>query len=246
MTNYEKIKNMSVEEMAELLANEAYVIWRSEQSIDVLGKLNATQLRTVKQRYYNYFHELLQSRSKMDEKNGGISMKYKFTAKCAAVRDLKREVDKSLGDIYKTLKGNIDILEDEIDKKDKEIDELNKKIEELKQPKKAVKHQFFDFTDVEFHRVTSDQFIVSADVYISPELYRIFEQVFIYINGNEFYIGKSEVIKGHIKAKVISSSSYDLEEAQRIAEGLLSNDIGVYRAEQIAFTTQMNVNNEQK
>lgn len=59
MTNYEKIKNMSVEEMAEFFANEAYVIWRAEQSIDVLGKLNATQLRAVKQHYYNYFHELL-------------------------------------------------------------------------------------------------------------------------------------------------------------------------------------------
>nr|DAQ17638.1 MAG TPA: hypothetical protein [Caudoviricetes sp.] len=112
-----------------------------------------------------------------------------------------------------------------INKIDKEIDELNKKIEELKQPKKAVKHQFFDFTEVELHRVTSDQFIVSADVYISPELHRIFKQAFFYINGNEFYIGKCEVIKGRIKAKVISSSSYDLEEAQKIAKDLLSNDI---------------------
>lgn len=103
--------------------------------------------------------------------------------------------------------------------------ELGEKVEELEKPKKTVKHQFFDFTEVEFHRVTSDQFIVSADVYISPELHRIFKQVTFYINGNEFYIGKCEVIKGRIKAKVISSASYDIEAAQIIAKDLLSNDI---------------------
>lgn len=64
-------------------------------------------------------------------------MKCKFTAQCEAVSVLKREVDKSLGDIYNTLKEKIKSLENEIDKKNKKIDELNKKIEELKQPKKA-------------------------------------------------------------------------------------------------------------
>lgn len=59
MTNYEKIKNMSVEDMAEFLADEAYAIWRSEQSLDYLTRLNATQLRAVKQSYYNYFHHEL-------------------------------------------------------------------------------------------------------------------------------------------------------------------------------------------
>ena len=59
MTNYEKIKNKSVEEMAEFLANAAFMIWKSEQSLEVLIKLNASQIRFVKQHYYNYFHELL-------------------------------------------------------------------------------------------------------------------------------------------------------------------------------------------
>lgn len=60
MTNYEKIKNMSVEEMVKFLASKAFIIWKSEQSVEVLRKLNATQIRAVKQHYYNYFHELLQ------------------------------------------------------------------------------------------------------------------------------------------------------------------------------------------
>lgn len=59
MTNYEKFKNLSVEEMAEFLVDKAYIIWRAEQSSEVLGNLNATQIRAVKQQYYNYFHELL-------------------------------------------------------------------------------------------------------------------------------------------------------------------------------------------
>lgn len=59
MTNYEKIKNMSVEKMAEFLADEACAIWKSEQSLDFLTRLNATQLRAVKQSYYNYFHHEL-------------------------------------------------------------------------------------------------------------------------------------------------------------------------------------------
>lgn len=61
MTNYEKIKNMSIEEMAEFLANEAFIIWKSEQSLEFLKKLNASQIRAVKQHYYNYFHKLLRS-----------------------------------------------------------------------------------------------------------------------------------------------------------------------------------------
>lgn len=60
MTNYEQIKNMSVDEMAEFLTNKAFIIWKSEQSIEVLRKLNATQIRAVKQHYYNYFYQLLQ------------------------------------------------------------------------------------------------------------------------------------------------------------------------------------------
>lgn len=50
---------MSLEEMAEFLANEAFIIWRAEQSIETFRKLNATQIRAVTQHYYNYFHELL-------------------------------------------------------------------------------------------------------------------------------------------------------------------------------------------
>lgn len=60
MTNYEKIKNMSVEEMVKFLACKAFIIWKSEQSVEVLRKLNATQIRAVKQHYYNCFYQLLQ------------------------------------------------------------------------------------------------------------------------------------------------------------------------------------------
>lgn len=60
MTNYEKIKNMSVEEMAKFLTNEAFIIWKSEQSIEALRNLNTTQIRAAKQHYYNYFYQLLQ------------------------------------------------------------------------------------------------------------------------------------------------------------------------------------------
>lgn len=60
MTNYERIKNMSIEEMTEFLASKAFIIWKSEQSIEVLRKLNATQIRAVTQHYYNYCYELLQ------------------------------------------------------------------------------------------------------------------------------------------------------------------------------------------
>lgn len=61
MTKYEKFKNMNIDEMVEFLANEAFIIWRSEQSIEVFRNLNATQIRSVKQHYYNYFHELLRT-----------------------------------------------------------------------------------------------------------------------------------------------------------------------------------------
>ena len=60
MTNYEKIKNMSAGEMAELLTNEAFIIWKSEQSIEALRNLNTTQIGAVTQHYYNYFYQLLQ------------------------------------------------------------------------------------------------------------------------------------------------------------------------------------------
>lgn len=61
MTNYERIKNMSVEEMAEFLANQSFMIWKSEQSkVEVLRGLNTTQIRAAKQCYYNHFHRLLQ------------------------------------------------------------------------------------------------------------------------------------------------------------------------------------------
>lgn len=61
MTNYEKIKNMSVEEMTEFLANQSFMIWKSEQSkVEVLRGLNTTQIRAAKRNYYNYFYRLLQ------------------------------------------------------------------------------------------------------------------------------------------------------------------------------------------
>lgn len=60
MTNYEKIKNMSAEEMTEFLANQSFMIWKSEQSIEALRNLSTTQIRVVKQHYYNYFYQLLQ------------------------------------------------------------------------------------------------------------------------------------------------------------------------------------------
>lgn len=61
MTKYEKFKNMNIDEMVEFLTNEAFIIWRSEQSIEVFRNLNATQIRAVKQNYYNYFYELLRT-----------------------------------------------------------------------------------------------------------------------------------------------------------------------------------------
>lgn len=60
MTNYEKIKKMSVEEMAEFLASKAFITWKSEQPNEVLRKLNATQIRAVKQHCYNCYYRLLQ------------------------------------------------------------------------------------------------------------------------------------------------------------------------------------------
>lgn len=60
MTNYEKIKNMSVEEMTEVLANQAFIIWKSEQSkVEALRGLNATQIKASKEYYYNHFYRLL-------------------------------------------------------------------------------------------------------------------------------------------------------------------------------------------
>lgn len=148
-------------------------------------------------------------------------MKYKFTAKCAAVRDLKREVDNSLGDIYKTLEENIDILENE-------IDELNKKIEELKQPKKAVENQTFGCTEVDLVRIPNTRwYSVQLIVYVEPELYKVIGQdnIYICINGRRYYLSNTEIIDGCMKTKIVSSMGYELVEAQEIAEKLLNNDI---------------------
>jgi hypothetical protein len=61
MTNYEKIKNMNVGEMAEFLANKAFIIWKSEQSkVEALRGLNATQIKAAKRYYYNNIYRLLQ------------------------------------------------------------------------------------------------------------------------------------------------------------------------------------------
>lgn len=157
-----------------------------------------------------------------------------MTAKCAAVRDLKREVDKSLGDIYKTLEGNIDILEDEIDKKDKEIDELNKeinelnkKIEELKQTKEVIKKPAFDCAEVCLIRIPNTcWYSIRAIIYIEPELYEITRQgVSTCINGRRYYLSNTEIIDGRLKAEFVSLMGYGLEKAEEIAKDLLSNNI---------------------
>lgn len=59
MIYYENIKNMSIGEMSEFLANEAFIIWKSEHSFEFLQTMNETQIKCIKQHYYNYFHELL-------------------------------------------------------------------------------------------------------------------------------------------------------------------------------------------
>ncbi len=97
MTNYEKIKNMSAEKMAEFLADEAYVIWESEQSIDDLGKLNATQLRTVKQFYYNYFyHELLRNEADAFVDNFSCVYKGKSILKELPIEECREIIHKAL------------------------------------------------------------------------------------------------------------------------------------------------------
>ena len=50
---------MSIDEIAKFLANEAFMIWRAQQSIEVLRKLTATQIRAVSQSYYYYYYEIL-------------------------------------------------------------------------------------------------------------------------------------------------------------------------------------------
>lgn len=152
-------------------------------------------------------------------------MKYKFTAQCEAVRSLKREVDKSLGDIYKTLEDKIESLENEIDKKNKKIDELNKEIEELEKTKKAVINQNFNCTEVNFRNITSEKVVILASVYICPELFEVFKQGIIQINNTMYYLGDSESIQGRIKTKLISCSVYDFNEAQKIAKELLDDCI---------------------
>lgn len=152
-------------------------------------------------------------------------MKYKFTAQCEAVRVLKREVDKSLGDIYNTLEGKIESLENEIDKKNKKIDELNKEIEKLKKTKNAVINLNFDCTEVSFCNITSKKFVILASVYVCPELFEIFKQGTIQINNTMYYLEYSELIQGRIKAKLISCSGYDFNEAQKIAKELMADCI---------------------
>lgn len=152
-------------------------------------------------------------------------MKHKELLSYDNVANLKIEVKKTQWHIEDQLSVVIETLENVIDIKDKEIDELNKKIEKLEKPKKTVKHRFFYCSEVEFRRVTSEQFAISTDVYLSPEEYRNYKQGIVDINGNEFYLGTGEAIKGRIKAKMISYSCYSLEEAQEIAKDLLSNDI---------------------
>jgi hypothetical protein len=60
MTNYEKIKNMSVEELAQFLTNKAFIIWKSEQSkVEALRGLNTTQIKAAKRCYFNNIYRLL-------------------------------------------------------------------------------------------------------------------------------------------------------------------------------------------
>lgn len=126
-------------------------------------------------------------------------MKYKFTAKCAAVRDLKREVDNSLADIYKTLEENIDILEDEIDKKDKEINELNKKIEELKQPKKA---KILALVESNCECFAPDHCRLNIIAFISSEISRYeMRNRFVLINGMKFYCDNIEEYDNFFKVR---------------------------------------------
>lgn len=114
-----------------------------------------------------------------------------------------------------------------INKIDKEIDELNKKIEELKQPKKTVKHQFFDCVEVDLVHISNTRcYVVRAIIYVEPELYKLARQRdYVYINGRRYYISDTETIDGRIIAKFVSSMGYGLEKAEEIAKDLLSNNI---------------------
>lgn len=145
-------------------------------------------------------------------------MKYKFTAKCAAVRDLKREVDKSLGDIYKTLEENIDILEDEIDKKDKEIDELNKKIEELKQPKEA---KILALVESNCKYFGHDHYFLDIIAFISSEIsqYEMMNR-FVLINGIEFYCDNIEKYDNSFKVKFIAVQRFRYGELEKFLDEL--------------------------
>lgn len=145
-------------------------------------------------------------------------MKYKFTAKCAAVRDLKREVDNSLGDIYKTLEDNIDILEDEINKKDKEIDELNKKIEELKQPKKA---KILALVESNCQCFAPDNCRLNIIAFISSEISRYeMRNRFVLINGIEFYCSDIEEYDNFFKVKFIAVQRFRYGEPEKFLDEL--------------------------
>lgn len=145
-------------------------------------------------------------------------MKYKFTAKCAAIRDLKREVDKSLGDIYKTLEGNIDILEDEIDEKDKEIDELNKKIEELEKPKKAKILALVESYSTCFE---PDTYCLNIIAFISSEISQYeMRNRFVLINGTEFYCSNIEEYDNFFKVKFTAAQRFRGGEPEKFLDEL--------------------------
>ncbi len=157
-------------------------------------------------------------------------MEHKNLLSHADIEKLKIEIKKVQWHIEDELSVAIETLENVIDEKDKEIDELNKKIEELEKPKTV--ERLSHCKEVKLSEITRDQYVVSADVYISPEKYRDYKnRVTFDVNGNEFYLGKGEVNNGRIKVKLISYSCYGLEEAKEIAKDLLRDGIyGKYKS----------------
>ncbi len=115
-----------------------------------------------------------------------------------------------------------------IDTKDEKIDELNKKIEELEKSKKAVKNRAFNCIEVNFSRV-SGGIMIEAIVNMLPELYSICkEDLACSINGNRYhlyYLEGSEMNREYISTAMVSCEIYEFEQAQKIAERLLNNDI---------------------
>lgn len=170
-------------------------------------------------------------REQNGRKNGGISMKHKYPLSHADVENLKIENKKTQWRIESDLSTMIETLENVIDIKDERIDELNKKIEELEKTKKAVDNQIFDIKEVGFKRTADYRIVIWANCYICNELRKAFSQCtlcnqgIIHINGNEYYLAKTEAIEGRVKAKLISYSSYDFNEAQKISKELLNNEV---------------------